>query len=104
MKIRKHVSPKKLSARKRGIFVSRNVSVVKPVARSSFRTFSEKSMEYWRQYVCGLCRHLVFQRSLNKWACEKGHAVTKEYCDDWVDDTENTRIRMPDGCFMYLSQ
>ena len=99
MKGWKHVSPKKLSARKRGVFVSENV----PVARSKYRTFSEKSMEYWRQYVCGLCKHLVFQRHLNKWACDKGHEVTHEYCDDWVDDTENTRIRMPDGCLMYLS-
>lgn len=71
--------------------------------RAKFRTFSEKSMDYWRQYVCDLCKHLVFQRHLNKWACDKGHAATKEYCDDWIDDTENTRVRMPDGCARELS-
>jgi hypothetical protein len=101
MKGWKHVSPKKLSARKRGIFVSNNVVVAR---RDKWRTFSEKSMEYWRQYICGFCKHLVFRRDLNRWACEKGHAATKEYCGDLVDDTQNIRIRYPDGSFMYLSE
>jgi len=103
MKAWKHVSSKRLSARKRGVFVSKNVPVAR-VARSSFKTFSKKSMEYWEQYFCFLCRHLVFQRHLNRWACDKGHVVTKEYCDDWVDDTYNIRVRMPDGCLMYLGE
>jgi hypothetical protein len=26
------------------------------------KTFTEKSFEYWRQFVCGSCRNLVFSR------------------------------------------
>ena len=100
MRTWKHVSPKKLSARKRGVFPSKNVAVV----GNRVKTFTEKSMEYWRQYACALCEHLVFQRHLNKRICNKGHAITKEYCDDWIDDTYNIRIRLPDGCLMYLSE
>jgi hypothetical protein len=28
--------------------------------------------------------------------------VTKEFCADWVDDIVNIRVRMPDGCLMFL--
>lgn len=70
--------------------------------RFTYRTFTEKSFERWSQYVCGVCKHLVFRRDANTWACDRGHSITKENCVDWVDDTMNTRIRMPDGCFTYL--
>ncbi len=73
-------------------------------ARERFRTFTEKSFERWSQYVCGVCKNLVFRRDINTWVCGKGHSITKEYCADFVDDYLNIRIRMPDGHFTYLSE
>lgn len=67
------------------------------------KTFTEKSFEYWLQFVCGSCKNLVFSRQRNSWACSRGHLATKESCADWVDDIENIRIRMSDGCLMFLS-
>jgi hypothetical protein len=66
------------------------------------KTFTEKSFEYWRQFVCGSCKNLVFSRQRNSWVCSRGHLVTKEFCADWVDDIDNIRVRMPDGCLMFL--
>ena len=103
--MRKHVSPKKLSARKRGIFVPKSATVGTSVGdHVGWKTFTEKSFEFWSQYVCGVCKNLVFRRQANSWVCDKGHSTTKEFCADWVDDIMNTRIRMPDGCLMYLSE
>jgi hypothetical protein len=72
--------------------------------RIKYKTFTEKSFEHWSQYVCGTCKHLVFRRQANSWVCDKGHSITKESCVDWVDDILNTRIRMPDGCLMYVGR
>jgi hypothetical protein len=72
--------------------------------RVKFKTFSENSFRHWWQYACGVCKHLVFRRDMNTWVCGKGHLITKEYCVDFVDDSFNIRIRMPDGQFMYLSE
>jgi hypothetical protein len=66
------------------------------------RTFTEKSFDYWCKFACGYCKHLVFCRKHN-WVCGLGHEISKEYCADFVDDIENIRVRMPDGCIMYLS-
>jgi hypothetical protein len=68
------------------------------------RTFTEKSFDYWSEYVCSVCKHLTFSRQRNTWVCGLGHRVTKEYCADWVKDIENIRIRMADGYLMHLSE
>jgi hypothetical protein len=66
------------------------------------KTFTKKSFEYWSQFVCGSCKNLVFSRQRNSWVCSRGHLVTKEFCADWIDDIDNIRVRMPDGCLMSL--
>lgn len=106
MKKWKHVSPKKLSARKRGVFISKSVAVVggsvEECEHVGFKTFTEKSFERFREFVCGICKHLVFRREQNTWICDKGYSLTKEFCVSWVDDVENIRIKMSDGTLMYL--
>jgi len=110
MKMWKHVSSKKLSARKRGVFVAGKVAVSRVFAGNRvykgdhvvWKTFSEKSLARFAEYVCGLCKHLVFRRERNTWVCDKGFSLTKAYCGSWVDDHWNIRIRMPDGDYMYL--
>jgi hypothetical protein len=67
------------------------------------RTFTEKSFEHWSKYVCGVCKHLTFSRQRNTCVCGLGHKVTKDYCADWVEDIDNIRLKMSDGCVMYLS-
>ena len=64
--------------------------------------FTEKSFEYWRHIGCDSCKNLVFSRQRNSWVCSRGHSVTKEFCADWVDDIANIRVRMADGCLMFL--
>ena len=39
------------------------------------KTFTEKSFEYWRQFVCGSCKNLVFSRQRNSWVCSRGHSA-----------------------------
>jgi hypothetical protein len=68
------------------------------------KTFTEKSLDYWRQFVCGSCKNLVFSRKRNTWVCGRGHSVTKEFCADWIDGIANIRVKMPDGCMMYLAE
>jgi hypothetical protein len=46
------------------------------------KTFTEKSFDYWRHFVCGSCKNLVFSRKRNTWVCGRGHSVTKEFCAD----------------------
>lgn len=72
--------------------------------RFRWRTFTEKSYERWSQYVCVVCKHLVFRRDMSTWVCGKGHSITKEDCVDFVDDFLHVRFRMPDGQFMYVGE
>ena len=68
------------------------------------QNFTEKSSDHWTKHVSGVCKHSTFSRKRCAWVCDLGHKVTKEFCADWVDDIENIRIKMPDGCVMYLHE
>jgi hypothetical protein len=73
------------------------------IERERVKTFTEKSWVYWREFVCGSCKRLMYSRKERSWVCGRGHSITKEYCADWVDDVWNIRIGMPDGCVMFAN-